>query len=48
MRLKLAYDKTGLLLELPDDLDITVVEPAFVPGLADPAAALRRLLRPPS
>jgi len=47
MRLKLAYDKTGLLLELPDDLDITVVEPAFVPGLADPAAALREALAAP-
>ncbi|MGC8781955.1 MAG: nickel-dependent lactate racemase [Anaerolineae bacterium] len=47
MRIRLAYDKTGLWIELPDDLDVTVVEPAFVPGLPDPAAALRAALAAP-
>jgi len=47
MRIKLAYGKTGLPLELPDSLNVTVVEPAFVPGLPDPPAALRAALRSP-
>jgi lactate racemase len=47
MRIKLAYGKTGLDLELPDTLDVTVVEPAFVPGLADPAQTLTASLRSP-
>lgn len=47
MRIELAYDKTGLPLELPDDLDVTVVEPAFVAGLPDPRTALRRALAAP-
>jgi len=47
MRVKLAYGTTGLPLELPDSLDVTVVEPAFVPALADPAAAVRAALEAP-
>jgi nickel-dependent lactate racemase len=47
MRLNLAYGKTGLPLELDDALDVTVVEPAFVPALADPAAAVRAALASP-
>ncbi len=47
MRVELAYGKTGLPLELDDSLDVTVVEPAFVPALADPAAAVRAALREP-
>jgi nickel-dependent lactate racemase len=47
MRVKLAYGKTGLPLELDDSLDVTVVEPAFVPALADPAAAVRAALEKP-
>jgi nickel-dependent lactate racemase len=47
MHIKLAYGKTGLDLTLPDGLNITVVEPAFVPGLPDPAAALAEALRSP-
>lgn len=47
MRLKLAYDKTGLWIELPADLDVTVVEPTFVPGLPDAASALRHALAAP-
>ena len=47
MRLKLAYGKTGLPLELDDSLDVTVVEPSFVPALPDPAAAVRAALEAP-
>jgi nickel-dependent lactate racemase len=47
MRIDLAYGKTGLPLELDDPLHITVVRPAFVPGLPDPAAAVRAALREP-
>ncbi|HOW84547.1 MAG TPA: nickel-dependent lactate racemase [Candidatus Aminicenantes bacterium] len=47
MRLNLAYGKTGLPIELDDSLDITVVEPSFVPALPDPAAAVRAALEAP-
>ena len=47
MKITLAYGKTGLGIELPDAWDVTVVEPRFVPGLADEAAALRQALRAP-
>lgn len=47
MRIKLAYGKTGLPVELDDSLNITVVEPTFVPALADPEAAVRAALREP-
>ncbi len=48
MRIKLAYGKTGLPLELDDSLDVTVVEPRFIPALADPAAAVRAALEAPT
>jgi nickel-dependent lactate racemase len=47
MKINLAYGKTGLEIELPDELDVTVVEPKFVPGLPDPEAALREALKSP-
>jgi nickel-dependent lactate racemase len=47
MRVKLAYGKTGLWIELPDTWHTTVVEPGFVPGLPDPSAALEAALRQP-
>lgn len=47
MRLKLAYGKDGLPLELDDSLSVTVVEPAFVPALPDAAAAVRGALERP-
>ncbi len=46
MRLQLAYGKTGLWVDLPDER-VTVVEPTFVPGLPDEAASLRDALRAP-
>jgi nickel-dependent lactate racemase len=45
MRVNLAYGKQGLEVDLPDQA--TVVEPAFLPGLADEADALRQALRAP-
>ena len=47
MKIKLAYGKTGLGINLPDELDVTVVEPEFVPGLPDPEGALREALGAP-
>jgi len=47
MHIQLAYGKHGLPLDLPDSLDVTVVEPKFVPGLTDPTAALQAALETP-
>jgi nickel-dependent lactate racemase len=47
MKVKLAYGKTGLNLSLPDDANVTLVEPEFVPALPDPEVALREALRAP-
>jgi nickel-dependent lactate racemase len=46
MKVKLAYGKDGLWIELPDD-NVTVVEPRFVPGLPDETEAIRNALREP-
>lgn len=45
MRVKLAYGRAGLWVDLPDDA--VVIEPRFVPGLPDERAALRDALRSP-
>lgn len=45
MQITLAYGKTGLPVQFPDDT--TVLRPAFVPGLPDEAGALRETLRRP-
>lgn len=47
MQIDLAYGKHGLPIHLRDDWDVTVIEPAFTPGLADQAAALRAALHQP-
>lgn len=47
MRTKLAYGKQGLMLDLPDDWNVTVIEPRYVPGLPDPAGAMRTALQNP-
>jgi len=47
MNIKLAYGREGLWIELPDDAAVTVIEPQFVPGLADERAALTAALRAP-
>ncbi len=46
MRVDLAYGKTGLTIELPDDRT-TVIEPTFLPTLADAEGALVSALRNP-
>ncbi len=43
----LAYGKQGLTVRFPDDVPVTVIEPRFVPGLPDEAAAIRDALRAP-
>ena len=47
MRIKLAYGKNGLNLELPDRLNAAVLEPTYVKGLPDPVSAVREALRNP-
>ena len=46
MRVELAYGRTGLTVDLPDD-STTVVEPSYVPGLPDEPGALTVALRNP-
>jgi len=43
----LAYGKTGLTVTLPDEADVTIVEPTYQPGLPDPALAMARTLHEP-
>ncbi|MDP3071969.1 MAG: nickel-dependent lactate racemase [Opitutaceae bacterium] len=45
-RVTLQYGRTGLPVELPS-ANVTLVEPRFVPGIADEAAAFRAALRAP-
>ncbi len=47
MKIKLAYGEKGLDLVLPDELDVTVIEPASAPGLSEPNQALTAALRDP-
>ncbi len=47
MEIRLAYGKHGLHIHLPDQYDLTVIEPAFVPGLLEPPSELRQALRSP-
>ncbi len=47
MRLNLAYGRTGLAIELPDDIPVRVLEPRFVPGLPDEQSAILTALRSP-
>jgi nickel-dependent lactate racemase len=46
MRVKIAYGREGLWVDLPAD-NVTVVEPSYVPGLPDEQRALREALRKP-
>ena len=46
MKVNLAYGKTGLEVELPDDRT-TVVEPSYLPGLPDHIGAIRTAVRDP-
>ena len=46
MRVDLAYGRTGLTVELPDERT-TVIEPTHLPALPDPSGALLNALRNP-
>jgi lactate racemase len=47
MRLKLAYGRERLWVDLPDGVDITVIEPRYVVGVTDEEAALAQALEAP-
>jgi nickel-dependent lactate racemase len=47
MHVQLAYGRSGLPVDLPDDASVTVIEPEFVPGLAQEEAAILGALRAP-
>jgi nickel-dependent lactate racemase len=47
MQIRLAYGRTGLPIELPDDALVTVIEPESVPGLLDEHEAVVDALRSP-
>jgi nickel-dependent lactate racemase len=47
MQVRLAYGKTGLDINLPDNGYVTVVEPKFIPELPDPQRAVIDALRSP-
>jgi len=47
MKIRLAYGKKGMEVRLPDDLHPVVVEPEYVPALAEQAESIRDALRRP-
>lgn len=47
MNIGLAYGKTGLEIDLPDDSRIDIIEPKFEPGLHDQVEGVREGLRSP-
>ena len=47
MHLKIAYGKNGLEIDLPEDREVSVVEPCYPPPLTDPAGSIRQALRHP-
>lgn len=47
MKIKLAYGKTGLDINLPDTASVKVVEPEFVPACSDQKGAVAESLRRP-
>ena len=47
MIIHLAYGKTGLEVDLPNDWNVTVVESKYIPGLPDPRRAVTEALRSP-
>jgi nickel-dependent lactate racemase len=47
MHIKLAYGKTGLVVRLDERWNVCVIEPEYIPALADIPAAIRESLRTP-
>jgi len=48
MKIRLAYGREGLEVGLPDDAEVTVLEPAYTPALPDQAGAVREALAGPT
>ena len=47
MIVHLAYGKTGLEVDLSDDLNVTIIESKYIPGLPEPRQAVIEALRSP-
>jgi len=47
MHSRVAYGKKGLEFDLPDGLNVTVVEPHYLPGLPDAVGSIRQALQSP-
>ena len=47
MRIELSYGRTGLPIELPDDLEVRVIRKPAMPVIAEPQAAIRKALAAP-
>jgi nickel-dependent lactate racemase len=47
LHIRLAYGKSGLTVDFPDEWDVTLIEPRYLPALPDQAEALRRALGAP-
>jgi len=47
MKVRLAYGKTGLDVDLPDQANVTLIEPKYLQGLPDQTGAVRHSLRQP-
>lgn len=47
MQIELAFGKQGLTLDLPDEWDVSVIEPEYIPGLPDAQASLTQALHAP-
>ncbi|HEY3290477.1 MAG TPA: nickel-dependent lactate racemase [Anaerolineae bacterium] len=47
MKIKLAYGTSGLVIDLPDEWNVTVVEPHYIPALPDATEAIRAAIRAP-
>ena len=46
MKVKLAYGKNGLIVDLPSK-DIDIIEPSFVEGIKDEGSAILQALQNP-
>lgn len=47
MRIKLAYGKDGLWINIPDTANTTVIEPLFVPGVLNEVEAIQQAIAAP-
>ncbi len=47
MRLKMAYGREGLWIDVPDGMAVTVIEPQFVAGLRNESEAVKAALYAP-